>query len=162
MANKLTRTIKSLEKYPAALRGFLLDFMIGRTVKFTGTAGIHYAKMSPEEVIIELKNRKKVQNHIGQIHAAAMILLAETATGMVLGMNIPDDKLPLAKSIQTKFIRRSSGAMRAVATFSATQAALIAKEDKGEVQIEVKITDETGEVPIECQIIWAWIPKQKK
>jgi uncharacterized protein (TIGR00369 family) len=162
MANRLSKTIQSLEKYPSWLSGALRDFFIGRTVRFTGTSGIHYAKMTPEEVVVQLKNRKRVQNHIGQIHAAAMVLLAETATGMVLGMNIPDDKIPLAKSIQTQFVRRSTGAMQAVATLSPAQIEQIHQQEKGEVLVEVKVTDETGAEPVQCQIVWAWIPKQKK
>ena len=41
-----------------------------------------------------IAHRRKVQNHIGGVHATATALLAETATGMVVGMNLPDEKLP--------------------------------------------------------------------
>jgi hypothetical protein len=60
MVNRLTKTIQSVDKYPSWLRSNLLDYFIGKTVKLTDTAGIHYQKMTSQEVIVELKNRRKV------------------------------------------------------------------------------------------------------
>jgi hypothetical protein len=54
------KTIQSVDKYPSWLRSNLLDYFIGKTVKLTDTAGIHYQKMTSQEVIVELKNRRKV------------------------------------------------------------------------------------------------------
>jgi acyl-coenzyme A thioesterase PaaI-like protein len=57
-------------------------------------------------VEVHLANERAVQNHIGSVHASAMNLLAETATGMVVGMNVRDDCLPLAKSLTMDFRKR--------------------------------------------------------
>ena len=77
-----------------------------RAVPFTGTAGLDFLQMSTSRVEIGIKNEKKVQNHIGGIHASAMNLLAETATGMVVGMNVRDDCIPLAKELKMAFKKR--------------------------------------------------------
>ncbi len=156
--SRLAKTVKKLEKYPKSW----LSFAIGRTVRLVGTTGIQFEEMTTDKVIVTLKNKAKVRNHIGQIHAAGMVLLAETATGMVVGMNLPDDKIPLIKSLKTNFVRRSKGAMRAEAWLSEAQKQQILTEDKGEVLVNVKVTDESGQSPIECEMLWAWIPKRKK
>ena len=91
-----------------------------------------------------------------------MVLLAETATGMVVGMNVPDDKLPLMKSIHTKFVKRSNGHMKAEAFLTSEQIEQINTLEKGEVTVKVKVTDQTGEEPVICEMIWAWIPKGKR
>lgn len=155
--NRLAKTVQKLEKYPKAI----LSYAIGRTVKFVGTAGVRFEKMTTDKVVVTLKNKKKVRNHIGQIHAAAMVLLAETATGMVVGMNLPDDKIPLIKSLKTDFVRRSKGEMRAEAWLDEAQKQHILTEEKGEVLVNVRVTDESGESPIECEMLWAWIPKRR-
>ena len=100
--NNLARTVNKVKNYPK----WLLSFLIGRTVRFVGTAGISFEEMTTERVVASIENKPKNRNHIGQIHAAPMILLAETATGMLVGMNIPDNKIPLIKSIKTNFVRR--------------------------------------------------------
>lgn len=155
--NRLEKQVRKLDRYPT----WVLSWAIGRFVPFAGTAGLQFDKMTREEVIISIKNQKKVRNHIRQVHAAAMMLLAETATGMVVGMNIPDDKLPLIKSMETKFIKRSTGAMRAVAQLSQEQIETIHSLDKGEVKVEVQISDEANVEPILVEAIWAWVPKKR-
>src|SRR6218665_1553352 len=143
--NALNRNLAKVQKMPAFLQNWLLDYSIGKIVKFVGTAGIHFEKMTCHEVVVTLPNKTKVQNHIGQIHAAATTLLAETATGMVVGMNIPDNKLPLMKNLSVKFIKRSQGQQRAIATLTEQQISEIRETDKGEGSVAVKITDETEE-----------------
>ena len=155
--NRLEKQVQQLQKYPKSV----LNWAIGRFVPFIGTAGIRFEKMSRKEVILSLTNKRKVRNHIRQVHAAAMMLLAESATGMVVGMNIPDDKIPLLKSMDTKFVKRSSGAMRAVATLSDEQIKEILSLEKGDVTVPVTITDAVGNEPILVEAVWAWIPKKK-
>ncbi len=156
--NRLEKTVRRLDKYPR----WVLSKAIGNTVKYTGTSGCYFEEMTRDKVVVSMKNRKKVRNHIGQIHAAAMVLLAETATGMVVGMNLPDDKLPLMKSMENKFVRRSQGAMRAEAWLTEEQKQQILSEEKGDVIVNVKVTDESGEEPIICKMCWAWVPKKKR
>ena len=160
--NRLNRTLQKLESVPSFARSWVRNMAIGRAVPFVGTAGLKLNKMTCGEVIIGLSNRKKVQNHIGQVHAAASVLLAETASGMVLGMNIPDDKLPLMKSLSAKYIKRSTGAQQAIATLTQTQIDLIRTTEKGEVNIATRLVDETGDEVIITEMLWAWISKQKK
>jgi hypothetical protein len=90
-----------------------------------------------------------------------MALLAETASGFVVGMNLADDKLPLIKTLKVDYVKRTQGDMRAVATLSAEQMQLIEREPKGEISVAVLVTDESGEEPIRCEMIWAWVPKKR-
>lgn len=145
---------------PVFLQNWLRDYSIGKTVKFVGTAGIHFEKMTCHQVVITLHNTNKVQNHIGQIHAAATTLLAETATGMIVGMNIPDNKLPLMKNLSVKFIKRSIGQQKAVAILTDQQIKQIQETDKGDLLVPVKITDETEEEVIVAEMTWAWVMKR--
>lgn len=156
--SRLARTVTRLERYPRRV----LSWAIGRTVRLIGTAGVQFESMTPEAVTASLANKPKVRNHIGQVHAAGMYLLAETVTGMLVGMNIPDDKIPLLKSAQVRYVRRSEGAIRATATITEDQRQIIQQTDKGEVNVPFSLTDATGEVPMEGEMIWAWILKKKK
>lgn len=156
--NQLETTVAKLQRYPK----WVLSWAIGRFVKFTGTAGIKYELMTRERVVVSLANAPGVRNHIGQIHAAAMALLAETATGMVVGMNVPDDKLPLIKYMNITYVKRSQGSMRAEATLSPSQVEQIKTTAKGEVIVPVVVTDESGNNPIQCEMCWAWVTKKPK
>jgi hypothetical protein len=77
-------------------------------------------------------------------------------------MNMPDDKLMLLKSMHVDYLKRSQGDMRAAATLTTEQVAAMHCEEKGEVDVSVIVTDESGEAPIQCRMIWAWVPKKRK
>ena len=160
--NRLARSLAKLDRVPAFLRPWMRNRVLGRAVPFTGTAGLDFVELSHERVVIAVANQRRVQNHIQGVHAAAMALLAETATGMVVGMNVRDDCLPLCKSLHVDFKRRAQGGLRAVARLSQAQRELMLKNDKGEVSVLVEVTDESGATPIQCEFIWAWIPTPKK
>ncbi|WP_349280256.1 DUF4442 domain-containing protein [Polaromonas hydrogenivorans] len=156
--NRLERQLDRLVDVPAFARTWYQGVVLRRAVPFTGTAGLDFLQMSRGRVEIGLKNEKKVQNHIGGIHASAMNLLAETATGMVVGMNVRDDCIPLAKELKMVFKKRATGAMRAVAVLTPAQQALMQASDRGEVTVDVTVTDEAGVEPVECEFTWAWTP----
>ena len=158
LPNRLERQLARLEDAPAFARTWFRSVVMRRAVPFTGTAGLDFLQMSSSLVEIGIRNEKKVQNHIGSIHASAMNLLAETATGMVVGMNVRDDCIPLAKELKMAFKKRATGAMRAVATLTDEQRALMRASDKGEVKVAVTVTDEAGVHPVECEFVWAWVP----
>ncbi|MCO7223910.1 DUF4442 domain-containing protein [Pleionea sp. CnH1-48] len=159
--NQLATIVSKLENKPAWYRKWVLSFALGSTVKFIGTAGVKCELLTREKSIFVLKNRRKVRNHIKGIHAAAMALLAETATGMVVGMNVPDDRIPVIKTLKVDYLKRVKGDLRAEATLTPEQIQNIYDTEKGEVTVPVTITDSEGQEPIECEMIWAWIPKKR-
>ena len=160
--SSLNRTVTKLNRIQPWLRWWLLSWAFGRTVRFVRTAGVRFEYLSEERALLHLPNRKPVQNHIGSAHAAAIALLAETASGAVLGMNVPDDRVPLLKSMQVEYLKRAKGDLRAEALLDAASRARILREDKGEVLVTVQVTDESGEQPVQCRMLWAWVPKQRR
>lgn len=159
--NRLARALSVLTPLPAPLRARLTSLLFNSQVRFAGTGGLRFEHLSPERSVVIVRNQRKVQNHIGGVHAAAMALLAETATGAVFGMNVPDHNLPLLKTMEIDYLRRAQGALRAEATLDAATRARIAGEPKGDVQVPVTVTDESGEQPIQCRMTWAWVPKKR-
>jgi len=158
----LNRTVQKLDRLSPRLRWRLLTWAFGRSVRFVRTAGVRFEDLTEERALLHIPNRKRVQNHIGSVHATAMALLAETASGAVLGMNVPDDRVPLLKSMQVDYLKRAKGDLRAEATLDAVARTRIREEEKGEIVVPVKVTDESGEQPIQCRMLWAWVPKFRR
>ncbi|MRX27373.1 DUF4442 domain-containing protein [Kangiella sp. HZ709] len=159
--NRLVRAIAKTKKLPKFLQRPALNYALRKTVKLVGTAKVDAIKLTAEESIFKIENRTKVQNHIGSVHAAAMALLAETATGMVVGMHVPDDKIPVIKSMNINYVKRAVGALTAKAHLTQEQIDAILTTEKGEVTVAVTVTDEEGKEPIEAEMIWAWVPKRR-
>jgi len=161
MSNRFSRYVAIANKAPQRVRSFVLTKLFCSQVKFAGTAGIKILSIANNVVVIELANKKKVQNHIGGIHAVAAAVLAESATGIVFGMNVADSCLPLLKSMKIHYQRRMQGKLIAIATLSEKQILQITSEEKGCLLVSVQITDESDQEPIECQMEWAWISKKQ-
>lgn len=161
-ASQLNRTVQRLGKLKPALRWRMLTWAFGKNVPFMRTARLQFLELGEERALLQLRNRRRVQNHIGSVHAAAVALLAETATGTLLTMNLPDDRVPLLKSMQVEYHKRAKGDLLAEATLAASVRARILAEEKGEIVVPVKVTDESGEEPVQCRMLWAWVPKHRR
>lgn len=159
--NRLSTVVNTFQKLPESIRTFALSKAMGRVVKYAGTSGLRFEKLTPNECIIVIANRKKVQNHIGSVHAAAMGLLAETATGFMTGLSVPDSRIIVIKSMNLEYLKQATGDMKAVARFNDEQIAFIKNNEKGDINVPVVITDAKGVETVKATMVWAWAPKRK-
>ena len=157
--NRLSKLVQSTTKFPHGILTTLWSKAFGRIVPMVGTAKIRYEAVSASSVTVRLANHKAMQNHIGQVHACAMALIAETATGFVTAMNVPDSSIVLIKSLKLDFKRPTKGAIKAIATLTPEQQQMMQNTEKGETLVAVTVTDESGEAPIQCEMLWAWLSK---
>ena len=159
--NPLRKIVLKLLDKPLWLQQLVITRLFRHMVKLSGTAKQDIVQTDIKTVTFRQRNLKRVQNHIGGIHAAGTALLGESATGFVVGTNLPGDKLPLLKSMQVNYLKRATGALEANASLTDEQIQMMRTEDKGEVEVAVTITDETGIEPVSAIYIWAWVPKNR-
>ena len=132
VSNQFTKLLSVTKYLPASARSTILSKAFGKVVPYVGTTGIYYETVGPIRVVVSLHNTKAVQNHIGSIHAVAVTLLAETATGFILGLNLPSDRILLIKSYSVNFYRPlKKGQVAAIATLSDAQRLDILNTPKG-------------------------------
>ncbi len=160
--NRLYKLVKTTSKFPKGIRSTLWSKAFGRVVPMVGTANIRYLEVDKDHVTVRIENQRNMQNHIKGVHAAAMALLAETATGFLTGLHVPDDRIVLIKSLHVDYLKVAQGGLTATANLSADQQKFIAENEKGELLIPVTVIDDSGNEPIQCQMLWAWLPKRKK
>ena len=163
VSNRLTKMLAVTKYLPASTRASLLSKTFGKIVPYVGTTGLYYETVEPNQVVVSLNNNKNIRNHIGSIHAVAVTLLAETATGFILGVNLPADRILLIKSYSVDFYRPlQKGQVAAIATLSDEQRLEIINTPKGEMVIPCVIEDRDSDserAPITVEMTWAWIPK---
>lgn len=163
--NPFTKILKAVQLLPKSTQSFVLTKAFSKIVPYVGTTGIVYEEVSPNKLVVSLENKKGVQNHIGSVHAVAVTLLAETATGFVLAINLPSDRILLVKSYEVNFYRPvKKGQIAAIATLSDEQRQYILDTPKGEMVIPCVIEDRNSDsdrAPITVEMTWAWIPKSE-
>ena len=159
--NKLSKTIATIDKLPSAWRVSIRSFLLGKFIPFAGTASVRFEVLTKNECTVSIKNKKKVGNHIGTIHAAAMALAAETATGFVTGMNVPDSKILVIKTMELAYLKRTEGDLKATAKLSEEDIQRIHEDEKGDISVPVVLTDANNTESVTAKMVWAWVPKRK-
>lgn len=157
----LMEAYKLSQKIPNnKVRNKLLTTVFSQIVPFVGTANVVYKEFTPNKVVVSVKNKRSVRNHIGQVHAVCVTLLAETATGFITALNIPSDRVCLIKSCKVDYKKPAKGNVTATATLTDEQVEFIKNTPKGELLIPCTVTDEKQEV-VEVEMLWAWLPKEE-
>jgi len=159
--NQLAGIVSKINRLPDFARTRALSLFFGKAVPFTGTVGIRIEQLNQERCVISLANKRRVQNHIKGVHAVGSLLLAESATGFLVGLNVPDDKIPVIKTVHAEYTRRAKGDMTVEAHLTNAQRQRMQTEEKGDVSVPVTIRDSEDKEPIEIEMIWAWTPKRR-
>lgn len=161
--SELYTKVKRIESLlPELMKENVRSYLMGRLVPFINTAGIRFKKLTREEVVVLVRNHKRVHNHIHGVHACVTASIAETASGFVTMMNCPKDKLILLKEMHIKYIKVANGDLTATATLDDTMANTIIQETKGHFMVPVRVVDQKGIEQVQVEMIWAWIPRKKK
>jgi hypothetical protein len=63
--------------------------------------------------------------------------------------------------MNNQYKRRMKGIITAKAQLTDEQISQITSADKGDLIVQVVITDESGQAPIVCDMEWAWVTKRK-
>ena len=155
-SNRFRRADARLRRLPRWLRRLVITWGFRLGVPFFGAARAHILEVEPHEVVVRVPSRRQVRNHVGGVHAVAMALSAETATGILVGMNLQDRVVPLLSRMHIRYVHRSQGALTARAWLSPAQQHQLRTTTRGELQVPVEVHDETGAVPIVCEMVWAW------
>ena len=59
------------------------------------------------------------------------------------------------------FVRRCQGDIRVTASLTEEDHKRIHEEDRGDVTVQVRVEDESGNEPIQAEMVWAWISKDR-
>lgn len=146
---------------PPADRRRAVTAAVGEVIPFVGTAGLRIETYTPTRVVAQLANRRAVQNHIGGLHAAAMTLLVETVAGLVVALNVPDESVPVLRTLSVDFRRRAEAPLRAEATLSDDDVQRIRAQPLGKIDVPVTATDAADRAPVRCTLQWAWLPRDR-
>ena len=116
----------------------------------------YFASISPRLVRLEpghceawRRQRRRVQNHIGTVHAIALCNLAELCAGLVTDVSIPRDMRWIPQDMTVRYLRKATGRITAVAK-PATP--LVTAPEPYAATIHVTLEDESGETVADADI----------
>ena len=72
--------------------------------------------LEPGRCEIHMRDRRRVHNHLGGVHAIALCNLAELAAGLMIDASLPSTQRWIPKGMTVEYLKQARGTMRAVAT----------------------------------------------
>ena len=112
--------------------------------------------LEPGRCVVRIRDRRRVHNHIGTVHAIALCNMAELAGGLATDATIPDAMRWIPKGMSVRYLKKAKGTMTATARVPAIAAAASGSE----VHVTVEVRDAGGEAVFDADITM-WISPRK-
>src|SRR6478752_7254866 len=100
--------------------------LLGRSVPYTGSIGARVLELEPGRAVVELPDRRRVRNHLGSVHAVALVNAGELATGL-----------------SAEYLKKARGTLRAVGDVRALGLADV--RERRDIEAVAELTDGAGE-----------------
>ena len=148
--HRLLRLWKHLGSVPGGR--VLFSHLLGRMVPYTGGLGARLVELEPGRAVASLSDRKSVRNHLGSIHAVALVNLGEMTTGFAVLSALPAHIRGIVTALSAVYLRKARGPLTASADVRAL--GLDHVVDAREIQAVSEIRNESGQVVARVTANW--------
>jgi acyl-coenzyme A thioesterase PaaI-like protein len=146
-----------LSRWPGG--AWLYGRLICLRAPYFATIAPRFTRLEPGRCEIDLRDRRRVHNHIGTVHAIALCNLAELSAGMVSEATLPAGMRWIPKGMTVEYLAKATGTMHALAT---PQAPVEALAEGREWPVEVNVRDDEGRAVFRAVVVMWVSPRHAK
>jgi len=145
------RTLMELWQRLRSLPGgtWLFSLLFSWRVPYSGSVRPHVRVLEPGHAEIEIPDRRANRQHLGSIHAIALLNVAEQASGLALLTGLPDGIRGIVTQISMHYFKKARGTIRAVSHVVPPQVA-----DHIEIDVTADCLDRSGDVVARATVRW--------
>jgi len=150
----------TLDRLPRGDR--LFSFAFARKAPYFATIRPRFTVLEPHRAELVIRNRRRVRNHLGTVHAIALCNGLEAAMGALAEVTIPADKRWIPQGMTVAYPAKATSDITCIAETDAAQwTPHVLPYDGGEVPVRVRGVRDDGEVVIEGEIR-LWVTPRKR
>ncbi|MFK7825747.1 MAG: hotdog fold domain-containing protein [Oligoflexales bacterium] len=148
MGGRLVKTIDIFNKlslFPYGNKVFTT--ILCRKAPYFGSIAPTVQDLRPSFASATIRNTKKVQNHMGSVHAIAMCNMAELVGGLMTEVSIPSSKRWIPSGMSVEYLKKAKSDLRAIANGES-----INWSQEGSAFVPVEIKDTKGDLVFRARI----------
>ncbi len=119
----------------------------------------HFVALEPGRCAVDIRDRRRVHNHIGTVHAIALCNVAELTAGMMTDVTIPPGMRWIPKGMSVEYLAKAVGTMHAEAT---PESAAVEAVNGYAWPVRVSVRNDAGEEVFRARIDMWVSPRSKK
>lgn len=125
---------------------------------YFATIAPRFVALAPGRCEVRIRDRRRVHNHLGTVHAIALCNLAELAAGVMTDATIPADMRWIPRGMSVEYLKKAVGTMHGVAT---PELAAPVSGEGHEWPVGVEVTDGTGQAVFRARVLM-WVSSRKR
>ena len=149
--HRLLSTWHRLAPLPGGKRVFAM--LIGRFVPYSGSIGARIESLEPGHVVASLRDRRAVRNHLGSVHAVALVNLAEIASGIAMLTALGPGVRGIVTAIRIEYHKKARG--RLIAESTAVPPVV---REPVDADVTAVVTDAAGDAVATATVTWRLAP----
>ncbi|MDR0183022.1 hotdog fold domain-containing protein [Lysobacter arvi] len=155
MSTPLLSLYRKITRWPAG--HWLFSRAVCFKAPYFGTIAPRIVSLEPNRCEVRIRDRRRVHNHIGTVHAIALCNLAELAAGVMTDASLPTSMRWIPKGMTVEYLKKATGTLHGVAT---PDVALVEAASGYDLPVTVVVNNEAGEAVFRASIAM-WVSPRK-
>ena len=152
VSNPVRKMWDNLSPLPAGK--LLFSIALGRVVPYTGSIRPRVVELRPGYAKVEMRDQWRVRNHLNSVHAIALANLGETASGLAMMYDLPDEARGILTGLSVEYVKKARGLLTAECTCQAPDWRV-----QREYELEATVRDEAGDIVARARPRWLVGPR---